>query len=500
MPSILDKIINYARFPGLSSFPVISELLKKFPKAEAFLVGGAVRDILLRKKVTDFDILVRGVPSNDLGDFLASRGRVIFAGQRFGVWKFQEIGKKNKHYDISLPRTEFSLHNLGIYKDFDIQTDHNLPIEEDLKRRDFTINAMAYNLANNELIDPHNGRKDLEGKIIRCVGNPKERFSEDYSRLLRALRFSLQLDFEIESETKKNIVSLMPNVNNEVKGKRVLPYEVIAEEFLKSTSYSPKNTLELWDENKALQEIMPEILKMKNCPQPVEWHTEGDVWTHTKLALENLESPAFKKEFKNDLTDIELVLGVMFHDIGKPYTLKTPEKDGVDRVRFDNHDQVGAEITKQVLNRLKVSAPPQFNAKPERVAWMVRYHMLTTNGNPIKMKPTTIEKYFFNRENPSRNLLKLMFVDGLATIGKDGKGVTDHYQSLKKRIEEIKKISGSRGPMLSNPLINGQDVISVLNVKQGPKIGEILEKTRQAQLDGKIKNKKEAVEFLKTLS
>lgn len=499
MPSIIQKIINYTRFPGVSSFPVIAELLKERKNAEAYLVGGAVRDILLGKKVTDFDIVIRGVPSEELGDFLASRGRVVFAGKRFGVWKFREVGKKLSHYDIALPRTEFSMHKLGIYKDFDVQTNPSLPVEEDLKRRDFTVNAMAYNLVTRELIDPHNGQKDLSQKIIRCVGRAQDRFKEDYSRLLRALRFALQLNFTISENTKQAIKTLIVNINNEIGGKRIVPYEIIAEEFLKSLLAGPVPALDMWDQSGALTEVAPELLKMKNCPQPDNWHAEGDVWNHTKLALNNLYSAKFKKEFKNEEPEIELIFAVLFHDVGKPYTIKTPTQDKTDRIRFDNHDQIGAQITKTILDKLKISAPSDISAQPERVAWLVRYHMLAVNGDPEEMKPTTIEKYFFNPEKPSKNLLKLILADGLATIGQDGQGLTNHYESLKKRIENIKKLSGSRGPVLRDPLVNGEDVMKILRLKPGPKIGKILEQMRRAQLDGKIKTKEEAAEYLQKL-
>src|SRR3989338_3459153 len=204
MATILQQILNLPqsmKFPTLSSMPALAELVKTRPQAEVYLVGGAVRDILLGKKVTDSDLLVAGVPGDELEDFLALRGRVVFAGKRFGIWKFREIDKRETIYDIALPRTEFSLHKLGMYRDFAIKTNPFLPIEEDLGRRDFTVNAMAFNLVSRELIDPHNGRADLEKKLIRSVDGASDRFREDYSRLLRALRFATQLRFKIEEET-----------------------------------------------------------------------------------------------------------------------------------------------------------------------------------------------------------------------------------------------------------------------------------------------------------
>lgn len=487
-------------FPKITAFPALAELASEFKDARVYLVGGAVRDILLGKKVTDVDLVVRNVSGDQLEDFLATRGRVVFAGKTFGVWKFHEVGKpKNEVYDIALPRTEFSLHKQGIYKDFSVQTNPKLPIEDDLGRRDFTVNAMAYDLVEEKLIDKHGGQTDLAAKIIRTVGEPAERFQEDFSRLLRALRFSLQLGFTIEPKTLNAISAMIANLNNEIDGKRVLPYEVIAEELLKSLKVDPAKTLDLWDEVGATHEIMPELLKMKGCPQPENWHTEGDVWDHTRLALEKLSAPEFKKEFGDKAVDLELILAVLFHDAGKPYTIRTPEKDGTDRIRYDEHDTVGADIAKKVLTRLKVAAPPDLNVKPNRVAWTVRYHMLSVHGNPADMRPTTIEKYFFSRTQPSQTLLKLMFADGLATINQEGNGMSDRFELVKNRMQEIKMRTNSHGHSLVKALVNGGDIMEKLSIKAGVKIGEILELVRQKQLTGEIKSRSKALEFLDTL-
>ncbi len=444
------------KFPNINAFPALSSLIKEYPQTEVYLVGGAVRDILLGKKVTDLDMLVRNIKGGDLEEFLVNHGRVVFAGKRFGVWKFNEIGKpKDEIYDIALPRTEFSMHKQGIYQDFDIQTDSKLPVEEDLKRRDFTINAMAYNLVKEELIDPHNGQDDLKSRIIKTVGLPRERFQEDYSRMLRALRFSLQLDSKIEQETFDTLKKMISNVNNEIEGKRVLPNEVVSEEFLKSMKLDAVATLDLWDESGALEATIPELLEMKNCAQPENWHTEGDVWVHTRLALEKLTSVEFKKEFNDDPLELELVIATLFHDIGKPYTLKTTEKDGVDRIRYDDHDAMGAKLTKEILERLRASSSDAVGININHVVWMVQNHMLLVHGDPETMRPNTIEKYFFSSKCPSRNFLKLLYIDGLATIGPNGKGFTGKYEQICRRISEIKKKTNSHGTKLAKPLVNG---------------------------------------------
>jgi len=423
---------------------------------------------------------------------------VVFAGKQFGIWKFNEIGRpRTEVYDIALPRTEFSLHKQGLYRDFKVKTNPRLPVEEDLSRRDFTVNAMAYNLIDEKLIDPHQGEADLNKKLIRSVGKAQDRFREDYSRMLRAIRFSIQLGFAIEGETLSTIRAMLPQINKTVDAKRVLPYEVIAEEFLKSLAADPVAALKRWNETGALAKAVPELLEMQECVQPDNWHTEGDVWHHTLIALTTLSSDAFKKEFNNEKPDLELVLAVLFHDIGKPYTIKTPEKDGVERVRFDGHDEVGAKVAKEALNRLRVSAPPEVGVDAERVAWMVAHHMLLVHGEPETLRPDTIEKYFFSQKWPSWNFLKLLYADGAATIGPDGRGMTGLYDRMKKRIAEIKQKTGSHGLQLAKPLISGQDVMDALQLAPGPEVGKILKQVRAQQLSGELTSKPAALEYIK---
>src|SRR3990167_5427507 len=198
--------------------------------AEIFLVGGAVRDFILGRETKDYDFIVRGVPALELELSLKKSGVVNLVGKTFGVFKFDPKKrykiqdtryKPLEPFDIALPRTEHSLSMAGGYKDFEVQSDHKLPIEEDLKRRDFTVNAIALELKVKseklkviEVIDPSDGLKDLELKTLRAVGEPRQRFQEDYSRILRGLRFACQLDFELEAETKNAIKKSAPNLND----------------------------------------------------------------------------------------------------------------------------------------------------------------------------------------------------------------------------------------------------------------------------------------------
>jgi len=496
-------------------FIFLDKIKNKFPRAEIYLVGGAVRDLLLSKPTKDYDFVVRKVPATDLEKFLAEQGTVNLVGQTFGVFKFvPRQGDSHNPIDIALPRKDFSL-GTGGYRDVEIQSNLNLKIQEDLGRRDFTINALAIDLTRGreqgqQVVDLFGGLDDLKKGIIRTVGRPEQRFKEDYSRMLRGIRLACQFGFEIEENTwqgiKKKIkglneikrnVEIIPDgqlAEQEVVESRVVPYEMIAKEFLRAFAYNPCRAFDLYDQSGAFQELMPEILKMKNCPQPKNYHTEGDVWEHTRLALKNLNSLGFKKQFGAGLSN-EVMMAVLFHDLGKPYTLQTPEKDGTDRIRFNEHDLVGAKMAKEIAERLKFSSPDKIGVNLEEMSWLVENHMILIRGEIAKMKPSTIEKYFFNSHFSGDKLLQVSFADIAATITSKGALDFNRFNQMLGRIKELKGLSRNKKE-LPKPILNGHDIIKIFKLKPGREIGELLGLLREKQLNGKIKNKNQAVKFL----
>jgi len=506
-------------------FLAFEKILKKKPDIEIYLVGGAIRDLIMSGSPQDLDFVVRKVEIEELEKLLAPLGKVNLVGRNFSVLKFIPKGWKFSHpVDLALPRKDYAL-GTGAYRDFEVQSDPYLAIEEDLSRRDFTINAIALPVIKQgkvflkgnffeNIIDPFYGRKDIKNKLIRCVGDPEKRFQEDFSRMLRALRLSCQLGFGIEKKTfsilKKNI-SLLNKINRQVVleknassaspkviEQRVVPWEIIGEEFLKSFSYNPLKAFDLYDESGAFEQIVPELLKMKGCPQPKNWHSEGDVWQHTRLCLKNLDSTKFKRKFGANAVNPELILAVLFHDIGKPYTIKKPPE--TDRIRFSEHDIVGAKITKEILERLKLFGFPDFPFNYKEVIWLVQHHMILIQGDISKMKPSTIEKYFFNPVFRGDNLLKLSFVDILSTVPSRGKPDFSDFKAMEKRIEEIKKMSGSKGKREKIPhILSGGEIMNRYKLKPGPKIGELKQLIRELQLKGKIRTKDQAYAFLDKL-
>ena len=515
---------------------------------EIFLVGGAVRDLLLGREVKDFDFVVRGLEIKKLETILAQMGRVELVGKNFGVFKFvpKIFSSSNLDekilIDVALPRKEISLATGG-YRDFKVQFDDNIPIEEDLGRRDFTINALAYNLKTKELVDEFGGMDDLNKKIIRTVGNAYERFEEDYSRMLRGIRFACQLKFRFDNNTWAAIEKLICHINDQRIGydskfyksvrqvggsnlskskkktkeseARIVPLEIIAGELLKAFVANPVKAFDLYDKSGAFQELMPEVLKMKGCPQPEEWHSEGDVWNHVRLCLFNLGSKAFVKRFKNQiifdsrfeirnpkfeinskLLNVELVMAVLLHDVGKPETIQTPEEYGTDRLRFNGHDDLSAKMAVKISERLKLSAAPEFEFDPERVSWLIARHHLFDTQTIKSMKNSTIEKYFFNDRFSGEDLLKLGFVDMLSSIRKKtGEGDMENFEFMVRRINELKRMG--KGKRLPEPFLNGDEVMKILKINPGEKVGKVLEDLREKQLSGEIRNKREAISSLK---
>ncbi len=485
--------------PGLG---FAKELLAAFPKSEIYLVGGAVRDAASGAgKQKDFDFVVRNVPAEELEKFLSERGEVVLVGRNFGVYKFMPAGVKlEEAVDVALPRTEHSLGAGGGYRDFKVQSDPAMDVQKDLARRDFTINAMALDLKNGKIVDPFGGLEDLEAKVLRAVGEPEARFKEDYSRMLRALRFASQFGFEIEGKTFLAIQDMMKHINDERvragKKERVVPHETMAKELLKAFWRDPVRALDLYERSGALYELMPELFSMRGCEQPPDFHSEGDVWTHTRMALANLYLEKFKKEFGEERPSAEVVMAVLFHDLGKPLTKKTPERDGTDRIRFDGHDVAGAEAAEEICRRMKLDSLPEDSAlrvEPKKVGQMISKHMLLLQGKIEEMKPSTIEKYFFNPNFPGDSLLQLTFADALATIPKDGEPDLENFYAMKKRIEELRSLVKERD-RLPKPILNGDEIMKRFKIKPGKKVGELITVLREAQLSGEVGTEEEPLE------
>lgn len=480
----------------------IGDLLAAFPEGSVHVVGGTVRDAMMGKNVSkDYDLIVSGVPLEKLEAFLTPLGRLDVVGRNFGVLKFIPHGSElEEAIDIALPRREIAA-GTGGYRDFDAQADHTMSIEDDLSRRDFTVNAMAWDCKNHRVVDPFDGLLDLEEKKIRAVRNPKERFQEDYSRMLRGLRFAVKFGFTIEEQTRQAIIELMPRLNDEReregKQERVIPHETIAKEFIKSLEADPVKTLAMWDETGALRTILPELLAMKNCEQSKDFHSEGDVWTHTRLVLSKLMSKEFQNFFGGTKPDAETILATLFHDIAKPKTqARKTTADGKERITFYGHEQEGAKMVAAICERLRFCAVQKVGIKHENVVWLVRHHLFP-NHPPENLKKTTLEKMFFNTNVPGEKLLHVAFADASASVREDGSVDLERLRNFQKELTALAQVlSVEKKPALPPPLFNGNEVMQLKSMPPGRAVGIILNELREQQLTGVITTRDEAITFI----
>jgi tRNA nucleotidyltransferase/poly(A) polymerase len=415
----------------------------------AYFAGGCVRDALLRKQPKDIDIATDAEP-DDVQKLFA---RTVAVGAKFGVVRVLEGGFE---FEVATFRSD------GVYLDGrrPVSVTFSSP-EEDAKRRDFTINGMFYDPVVDQVVDFIDGKSDLEHRLVRAIGDPNERFSEDHLRLLRAVRFAAALDFEIEPATWKAVTEKAHQIRN-------VSHERIRDELMKIMADPHRvRGLDLLDQSGLLKNILPEVNQMHGCEQPPQFHPEGDVYVHTRLMLSLL--PA-------DVSPL-LALSVLLHDIGKPVTYSFDEVD--QRIRFNGHDQVGADMAVEIMTRFRFS-----NEEIDMVVEAIRNHMVfkdTPNMRPAKLRR------FMGRQNFPLEL-ELHRVDCLGSHGD-----LQTYDLLVNKQKEFEN-----EPIIPPPLVTGRDLIA-LGLKPGPRFGEILEAVQTAQLDGEIKDRGGALRLLQTL-
>src|ERR1043166_5872534 len=412
----------------------------------AYFAGGCVRDIVRRVTPKDFDIATSATPEAVQQIFT----RTYAVGAHFGVIVVVENGFQ---FEVATFRSD------DAYIDGRHPTAvHFSSPEEDAKRRDFTINGMFYDPANDKVIDFVDGRADLEQKLIRAIGEPAQRFQEDRLRMLRAIRFATVLDYKIDNRTWDAVVANAASINQ-------ISAERIREELMR-IFLSPNRVRgwDLLDETGLLRAILPEIEKMKGCLQPEQFHPEGDVFEHTRLMLKLLP----------ENVSVPLVLAVLFHDVAKPVTATVDETG---RIRFNEHDRIGAAMTAAIMERLRFS-----RAEIDATVEMVRQHMVFKDVPRMRVAKL---KRFMARPTFEEEL-ELHRVDC-----ESSHRMLDNYDFLLRKREEF-----ANEPIIPPPLVRGNDLIA-LGLKPGPQFSEILEAVETRQLEGKFKTREEALEWVK---
>ena len=416
---------------------------------EALFAGGCVRDQLLEIRPKDFDIATSATPDQVQALFENTNA----VGAHFGVILVKEHGQ---HFEVATFRHDGSYHD-GRRPESVTFTN----AKEDARRRDFTINGLFQHPLTHEILDYVDGQQDIANKLLRAIGDPHVRFQEDALRLLRAIRFAVKTGFTIEEQTWHAIQENAGLLD------KVSP-ERIRDEFSLIIAH-PRRALglQLLLDSGLLEHFLPEALPLVGCEQPPQWHPEGDVFTHTKIALDLLPEKA----------PLALCLAVLLHDIGKPPTYTWDEKD--QRIRFSGHDAVGAEMTEEILRRLRYS-----NDTIADVKEMVARHMQFMNVQD--MRTAKLKRFMARPTFPLE--LQLHKVDCASS-----NGFTDNLDFLTQKVEEF-----ANEPIIPAPLVTGKDLIA-LGLQPGPQFRDLLNEIQTQQLEGQLSDRETALEVTKKL-
>ena len=434
---------------------------------EAYFAGGCVRDLLLGVQPKDFDVTTAARPEQVMRLF----PRTEAVGAHFGVVLVIDVGRgedggERVATEVATFRTD-GTYTDGRRPDTVIFSDNP---REDVLRRDFTVNGLLLDALRFEAGEPADacvldfvdGRADLEARTIRAIGDPVRRFTEDKLRTLRAVRFAARLGFAIEPATLGAMRQLAPDVL------QVSP-ERIREELTKVlTEGAAPRGFELLDQAGLLAVLLPEVARMKGCEQPPAYHPEGDVWVHTLMLLGHLPAGV----------SATLAWGMLLHDVGKPPTFTPPDpgKPG-DRIRFNGHAEIGVAVARTILNRLRFS-----NDDCAQILALVKHHMQF--GDVPKMKQSTLKRFL--RLPRFDEHLQLHYADVMSSHGMLGP-----YEYAKHHLAEM-------GEEQIRPalLLNGADLIAE-GYKPGPGFREMLTVAEDAQLEGRIVSREEALALLR---
>jgi poly(A) polymerase len=415
---------------------------------QALLVGGCVRDLLLGREPADYDVTTDATPEQVMALFPES----VAVGAQFGVILIPRDGTK---VEVATFRSDVGYSD-GRHPD---RVVYSKTAQEDVQRRDFTINGLLMHHDTGKVLDYVGGQADLKTKVIRAIGEPDRRFTEDKLRMMRAVRFAARFGFEIESETFRAIRRHASEIQ------QVSP-ERLREELTKMlTEGAARQAFELLDETWLLQQVLPEIAAMKGVEQPPQFHPEGDVWIHTRMMLEGLPADA----------SATLAWGVLLHDVGKPPTFQSAAETG-DRIRFNHHVQVGARMAEAICKRLRFS-----NEDTGQILALVDNHMKF--GAVEEMRPSTLKK--FVRLPHFEEHLALHRLDCLSSHRN-----LDSYDFVLRFLEVTppEQVRPER-------LLSGDD-LQDMGFQPSPLFSQILQALEDAQLEGQIRTQEEAKEYV----
>jgi len=415
----------------------------------AYLAGGCVRDSLLGRAPKDYDVATSARPEQVQALF----ARTEAVGAAFGVVLVLEQGQA---VEVATFRDD------GEYSDGRRPDEVRFSTpERDAQRRDFTINGMFQDPESGQVLDFVGGSADLDARLLRAIGEPERRFQEDRLRVLRAVRFAAELGFALEPRTAAAVKAFAPKLQG-------LAWERVASELTRLLLCPGRaRGLKLLSELGLAEALLPELLAMQGCQQPPQFHPEGDVWVHTLLALEALKEPS-----------PALAWATLLHDIGKPACFS---QEPGDRIRFNRHEAVGADLAEAVCKRLRLSQELSLG-----ICTLVRDHLLV--GHADRLREAKLKRLL--RRPDLAELLELHRVDCLASHGD-----LSMQAFCKAKMAEF-EAQGREASLLPKPLLNGHDLIQ-LGMKPGPRFSRILESLEDEQLEGRVKDRETALNWVK---
>ena len=429
----------------ISSISIIKSLHAKGFKA--LWAGGCVRDILLGKEPKDYDIVTDATPDQVESLF----DKTVPIGKQFGIIM---VHQDDHEFEIATFRSEGEYQDGRRPSQVEFVDDY-----EDAHRRDFTINGMFYNPITDEIIDHVHGQRDLDMQIIQFIGDPESRIQEDHLRLLRAVRFKNTLSFQYEPKTYKAILK------HHKLAELISPERVQQE--LNKILQCPKrcDAINDLEDLGLLKVLLPEIQDLKGVGQSASTHAEGDVYQHTLKCLSQIESDE----------KLSIIWAALLHDCGKALTFEI----GKDRITFNGHASKSADLAENILGRLRF--PKRFI---EHVSWLVARHM--SLFQIFDMPKATQIKWFLHPW-----FLDLLELHKYDTMGQTPVDLSKYNELLKLYQDTVSQI-----PSLPNPLLSGEDICQVLDIKPGPVVGEIKEAMFDKQLEGHLQTRKQAEEFI----
>jgi tRNA nucleotidyltransferase (CCA-adding enzyme) len=447
--------------------PGLAKLLEALRAAGArpFIVGGAVRDALLGMPFHDFDVEVFGLGEESLEALLSAHGSVDKVGQSFAVFKVSGLEGVRGAVDVSLPRRD-SKAGPG-HRGIAVRGDPQLSLEEAARRRDFTINALLLDPWSGEVQDPFGGTRDLEARLLRAVD--PETFGDDPLRAIRAVQIAARFSLEVEPKTAALCAAMSVA---ELPAERI--FGEIEKLLLKAKE--PSRGLRLLRDFGLLPKVAPELVPLEKTPQDPEWHPEGDVFTHTLLALDQAAGLISDLDLPRALT---VMLATLCHDLGKPETTKF--EDG--RIRSRGHEEAGGPPTVSLLDRWMVFTRDGFDVRAQALALVLNH-----------LKPGQL---YDDRERVSdgaiRRLARKCEPALLYRVARaDCLGRTGSFEPVAMEwfLERVRALEVERRP--PEPFLRGRDVVA-LGVRPGPAVGEVLRAVYERQLDGFVRSSEEAL-------